>query len=79
MRGALPVLTVALLFASVASAFAATAAGDLDPSFGNDGKATTEFGRENSSVVSAAVDGNGRVVVGGLAGSPSKSVFALAR
>ena len=39
--------------------------GDLDPSFGDGGKVTTDFGTDSDSANSVAIDSGGRIVVGG--------------
>lgn len=53
--------------------------GDLDPSFGNGGTLTSPFSTGDSQALGLALDGQGRIVAGGGAGSPAHSTFALAR
>lgn len=53
--------------------------GALDVSFGSGGKTITAFGTGNDAANSIAVQGNGRIVVGGVALGASNNDFALAR
>jgi uncharacterized delta-60 repeat protein len=54
--------------------------GDLDSSFGGDGKVTTDFGTDGDYARSVAIDSRGRVVVAGYSqGSGGHANFALAR
>jgi uncharacterized delta-60 repeat protein len=53
--------------------------GDLDPSFGTGGTVTTPFPSGDTQALGLALDGQGRIVAGGGAGSPGDSAFALAR
>ncbi len=58
------------------------AAGDLDESFSNDGKVTTDFGGSTDEARAIAIQGDGKIVAAGfaLAGiSNSERLFALAR
>jgi uncharacterized delta-60 repeat protein len=57
---------------------ALAAAGDLDTSFGDDGKATTNFTKWLDSARAIVVQQDGRIVAAGRAGSASRW-FALAR
>jgi uncharacterized delta-60 repeat protein len=54
--------------------------GTLDSGFSSDGKVTTDFTRWNDSVQGLAVQADGEIVVGGIAGNGgSNPKFALAR
>jgi uncharacterized delta-60 repeat protein len=79
VRATLAVTFVALLLMWNFPAHALSSAGDLDPSFGGDGKVTTSF--SSYDYVSAiAVQPDGKVVAAGSARSLSEdSDFALAR
>ena len=69
LRTAAATLLALLLSAPVTSAPAsATAAGELDPSFGTGGKVTTDFGASESASA-AAVQPDGKLVVAGLSGA----------
>jgi uncharacterized delta-60 repeat protein len=57
-----------------------SAAGDLDPSFGNGGKVTTDFSGNNDVATCVAIQADGKIVVGGTSTDPAgNSDFALAR
>jgi Domain of unknown function (DUF5122) beta-propeller len=58
---------------------ALAAPGGLDPSFGGDGKITTNPTVHDDWLNAVAVQPNGRIVVAGVAGSGGRSTFALAR
>jgi uncharacterized delta-60 repeat protein len=53
--------------------------GSLDSSFGTGGVVKTSFGNKNDVIKAAAVQADGKIVVGGWATSGSSLVFALAR
>src|SRR4051794_8596455 len=61
--------------ASQANQFASSNAGDLDPTFGNKGKMTTNFG-SNSYASAVARQADGKLVVSGVVGSGN---FGMAR
>jgi uncharacterized delta-60 repeat protein len=56
-----------------------TTSGALDVSFGAGGQVTTDFFGRNDSAAGVEIDGNGRIVVAGLAFAPDFPDFALAR
>src|SRR5262249_22116020 len=56
-----------------------TTAGDLDPTFGGDGKQTIAFGTSNDYATAVAVDSANRVVVAGYTYNGSTTDFAVAR
>jgi uncharacterized delta-60 repeat protein len=58
-------IALALLAALLAPAFGHAAAGDLDRSFGGDGKVSTDFGSPNDGATSVAIDSQGRLVAAG--------------
>jgi uncharacterized delta-60 repeat protein len=66
-----------LVAASAGQALAA--AGDLDTTFGGDGKVTTNFTSRLDEVRGVAVQGDGKIVVAGNAGDRNTARFALAR
>lgn len=73
-------VTVAVIFISLNFPAVASSAGDLDPSFGGDGKVITSFLYEFQMVKAIAVQPDGKVVAAGLAGhNPKDEDFALAR
>ena len=45
-----------------------TSPGDLDLTFGTQGKVTTEFGGVNTSAYSAVIQPNGYIILGGFDG-----------
>jgi uncharacterized delta-60 repeat protein len=53
--------------------------GDLDSTFGGDGKVTTDFGSGEAIAKDVAIQSNGRIVVAGYLNSPSGWEVALAR
>lgn len=53
--------------------------GDLDPTFGSQGKVTTDFGFDNSEAKAAAVQPDGKIVVAGFSYNGHAYDFALAR
>lgn len=59
-----------------AALFRTTAAGELDPTFGVNGKVTTQFGGGNSYLGALAVQPDGKIVAAGMAGP---GVATLAR
>jgi uncharacterized delta-60 repeat protein len=61
LRLQLPGIVAAIL---VFSPFAAGAAGDLDPTFGNGGKVVTDFGA-NERTLATAIQSDGKIVVAG--------------
>jgi uncharacterized delta-60 repeat protein len=73
-RGLWPALAIALLATVLAPTLAHAAAGDLDPSFGGDGRVTTAFGGF-AEVYGVAIDSQGRIVASGR----DSAGFALAR
>jgi uncharacterized delta-60 repeat protein len=74
------VALTALLFSWSFSASALSSAGDLDLSFGGDGKVSTSFSYAFQLVQAIAVQPDGKVVAAGIAGnSPHDDDFALAR
>ena len=56
-----------------------TSPGDLDLTFGTQGKVTTEFDGVNTAAFSAVIQPNGYIILGGLDGSGSDLNWALAR
>jgi len=54
-------------------------AGNIDPAFGSGGKVTTDFFGVNNEATAVALQGDGRIVVGGFADTGSSNDFALAR
>ncbi len=72
---------VVLSVLAIAAGGAFAAAGDLDPSFGGDGKVTTAFftnAESGATVYAAALQPDGKIVAAGSASGPT-SEFALAR
>src|SRR6266542_4685736 len=57
------------------------ASGALDPTFGNGGKVTTDFGSNSDNALAIARQSDGKLVVAGVAGGDevSQGDFALAR
>lgn len=53
--------------------------GDLDPTFGSQGKVTTDFGFGNSAATAAVVQADGKLVVAGYSFNGRTYNFALAR
>ncbi len=53
--------------------------GSLDPTFDGDGKVTTTMGSSNNFAFSLAIQGDGKIVVGGEASDGRGADFALAR
>lgn len=53
--------------------------GRLDTSFGDSGYVTPYFGRRFDRAYTAAIDGNGRIVMGGMTSDGRRSDFALVR
>ncbi|MGB0917267.1 MAG: T9SS type A sorting domain-containing protein [Flavobacteriales bacterium] len=53
--------------------------GTLDNTFSLDGRTTIEFGNNDASAYSVAIQPNGRIVVGGISRDVSSSEFAVAR
>jgi uncharacterized delta-60 repeat protein len=53
--------------------------GSLDPTFGGDGKVTTEFASNHDQAFAVALQGDGKIVVAGEAFISSDGEFALAR
>jgi uncharacterized delta-60 repeat protein len=57
-----------------------SAAGDLDPSFGDAGKVVTDFSSNDDGASAVAIQSDGKIVVGGTSTPPDgNSDFALAR
>jgi uncharacterized delta-60 repeat protein len=56
-----------------------TTSGALDAGFGAGGQVTTDFFGRNDSAAAVAIDGNGRIVVAGIARASDLPDFALAR
>lgn len=56
-----------------------TAAGALDPSFGNGGLVATDFGKSDDRVFALALQPDGRIVVAGVSDRSGSKDFALAR
>jgi uncharacterized delta-60 repeat protein len=56
-----------------------TTTGALDAGFGAGGQVRTDFFGRNDSAAAVAIDGNGRIVVAGIAFAPDLPDFALAR
>jgi uncharacterized delta-60 repeat protein len=73
---ALRAVALAVLAAILTPALAEARPGDLDRSFGGDGKVRTAFGRQHARAFSAAIDSKGRIVAAGTCGD---KVFAVAR
>ncbi len=77
MNRTLTISAVSLLLAWAAPA--AAAPGDLDTSFGDDGRVTTSFGGGGDFAADVVVQPDGRIVVAGSTGAGGVSDFALAR
>jgi hypothetical protein len=60
-------VTWALGVMSASSAVAAAVPGDLDPTFGGDGKVTTNFTRYNDAATDLAIQADGKIVAVGRA------------
>ena len=75
---ALVALVLTLLVAAGVNPVAA-AAGDLDTSFGSDGKVTTAIGSDSDTARSIAIQADGKIVVAGSNYNGSDYDFALAR
>ena len=75
---ALVALVLTLLIAAGVNPVAA-AAGDLDTSFGSDGKVTTAIGSGTDVARSVAIQADGKIVVAGYSHNGSNYDFALAR
>ncbi len=54
-------------------------AGDLDSTFGNDGKVTTDFGSSNDRAQSVAIQSDGKIVAAGFSDNRNNSDFAVVR
>jgi uncharacterized delta-60 repeat protein len=79
-RKLLRLILAALLLSWPMPKLAQAAAGDLDASFANGGKLTTDFGNSGGDGASAiAIQGDGKIVVAGVANQNTGSGFALAR
>jgi uncharacterized delta-60 repeat protein len=78
-RVAMPVAMVIFLW--VAAPLALAGPGDLDPTFGGDGKVTTDFFAGNDAAKAVAIQKNGKIVAAGTAfnGNTGGNDFALAR
>lgn len=61
--------------AAVAAALAGAAPGDLDPAFGTNGGVHTDFAGGTDQAFAAALDGQGRLVVGGEGGTATTFPF----
>jgi uncharacterized delta-60 repeat protein len=71
--------TLSLVVVFPAPTFAQPAAGDLDRSFGTDGKVRTDFGGWDSAR-SVAIDSHGRIIAAGETSPSQRSIdFAIAR
>ncbi|WP_351234945.1 calcium-binding protein [Streptomyces sp. NPDC002133] len=75
--GAVAALGAALVL--VCPGVALAAPGDLDPTFGTDGKVTTDFGGNSDLAFAVAVQADGRIVTAGESGLGGIGDFALAR
>ena len=75
---ALVALVLTLLVAAGVNPVAA-AAGDLDTSFGSDGKVTTAIGSGSDRARSVAIQSDGKIVAAGFSYSGSEHDFALVR
>ncbi len=78
-RQALALLVVTGLVFSNLSNRAQAAAGDLDPTFDQDGKVTTSFLGVADQASAVTIQSDGRIVVAGVSLSPDQALFALAR
>jgi uncharacterized delta-60 repeat protein len=73
-------LTVACALTSILASPARAASGDLDPTFGGDGKVITNFTKGNDGASDLAIQANGKMVAVGRASTRhSYGRFALAR
>jgi uncharacterized delta-60 repeat protein len=72
-------LTALALAALALGAPAWAAPGDLDPTFSDDGKQTTDFGPGFDSAFGAALQADGKIVLVGDAQAGPERVFAVAR
>jgi uncharacterized delta-60 repeat protein len=81
MTKAVHIAVVAVVCALILPAAAGAAPGDLDPTFGNGGFVTTDFGGRGDAALGVAVQPDGKVIVAG--NSSARDVFnvdfALAR
>jgi uncharacterized delta-60 repeat protein len=74
------VVFLALVLAGAVCVVAFAAPGDLDRTFGRDGKLTTNFTRTSDGASGVAIQADGRIVVAGQAGAyPDRTHFGLAR
>jgi uncharacterized delta-60 repeat protein len=74
------ILALACLLVVLSASRARAAPGDLDATFGGDGKVVTNIGKGIDALEDVAIQSNGKIVAVGRAGIPSGSVrFALAR
>ena len=78
-RAAIAISITMLLLSSNVLPPAHAAAGDLDPTFGGDGKVTTDFGPGQNSAEDVAIQSDGKIVVVGTANVGGGLEFALAR
>ena len=79
LRFCITLIVIALLASWNLPAKGLAAAGELDPTFGNSGKVTTDFGA-SASAAAVAVQSDGKLVAAGLAGGVGTGDnFALAR
>lgn len=73
-------LLTAMFFSSIPASRVEAAAGDLDLTFGNSGKVTTDFFANFDSANAVAVQPDGKIVAGGVAEVPGGNAdFGLAR
>ena len=75
-RRRLPGVASVLLATLALAGGARAAAGDLDPTFGADGKVVTDFGAGDDVAFAVAIQPNGKIVAAGLSavgGSPTTS------
>ena len=79
-RRVLPIFAAGLLVTPALAGGAGTSAGDLDPSFGLDGKVLTDFGAfSNDEAFAVVLQPDGKIVAAGTGTPGATSDFALAR
>ncbi|HSO75300.1 MAG TPA: delta-60 repeat domain-containing protein, partial [Blastocatellia bacterium] len=78
-RVSLALVITSVLLAASPPGHVDAAAGDLDPTFGNGGKVSTDFFGMNDAAHAMIVQGDGKIVVAGFYNSAFSAGFALVR
>src|SRR5690242_11502680 len=82
-RGVLAAVTVSLLCLPSLTSYARAADGNLDSTFGNGGRVTTDFNASFDNAKAVAIQPDGKIVVAGsvfgYSSAPGVSDFAVAR